>query len=110
VRNHPGGSTAEDALRMAVGQLLDYGRIVDSKRYAVLVPTRPRDDLLAFLAAAGGVTAIYPDGARWTRAEPYERDGSHSVPHRPGLSETPIQLPDQGNQPCQTLRKQRLQT
>lgn len=41
------------------GQLLDYGPFVDSKRSAVVVPTRPRDDLLAFLAAAG-VTAIYP--------------------------------------------------
>ncbi|WP_433506052.1 hypothetical protein ACQP04_05915 [Pseudonocardia halophobica] len=63
------GTVTREALRMAVGQLLDYGRFVNSKRYAVLVPMRPRDDLLAFLAAAG-VTAIYPDGARWIRTEP----------------------------------------
>lgn len=63
------GTVTREALRMAVGQLLDYGRFSESKSHAVLVPSRPRDDLLKFLSAAG-VTAIYPKGNGWTRVEP----------------------------------------
>ncbi len=53
-------------LRMAVGQLLDYSRFVDHNRLAVLVPTRPRPDLLHYLASAQ-IDVIYPDGDGWGR-------------------------------------------
>jgi hypothetical protein len=47
------GTVNRDNLRQAVGQLLDYGKFADAKSRAVVVPSRPRPDLLAYLAAAG---------------------------------------------------------
>ncbi|PZS30695.1 MAG: hypothetical protein DLM61_10155 [Pseudonocardiales bacterium] len=60
------GTVNRDNLRQAVGQLLDYGRFAEAKTHALLVPSRPRPDLVAYLAAAG-VTVIYPVGDTWTR-------------------------------------------
>jgi hypothetical protein len=60
-------TVSREHLRMAVGQLLDYRRFVDAATLTVLVPRRPRADLLAYLAAAG-VQAVYPDGDDWRRA------------------------------------------
>ncbi|MBQ1053050.1 hypothetical protein KBX50_31945 [Micromonospora sp. C51] len=46
------GVVTRDAVRMAVGQLLDYSRhIPGPPRRAVLLPARPGDDLLALLRA-----------------------------------------------------------
>jgi len=61
------GLVTREQLRSAVGQLLDYGRFVEAKTRTVLVPTRPRPDLLAYLASAG-VSAVYPDGEDWVRS------------------------------------------
>lgn len=49
------GSVDRDAIRMAIGQLLDYKRFIleASVRCAVLLPDRPRPDLLQLLAYAG---------------------------------------------------------
>ena len=49
---------------MAIGQLADYGRFVDGEdaKQAVLLPERPREDLLALLASRH-VIVIWPDGA-----------------------------------------------
>jgi len=60
------GLVTREQLRSAVGQLLDYGRFVEAKTRTVLVPTRPRPDLLAYLAHAG-VNAVYPQGDGWGR-------------------------------------------
>jgi hypothetical protein len=60
------GGVTRDQLRHAVGQLLDYGRFVEAMSRSVLVPTRPRPDLLAYLRAAG-INIIYPDAEGWTR-------------------------------------------
>lgn len=60
-------TVSREHLRMAVGQLLDYRRFVDAATLTVLVPSRPRADLLAYLAAAG-IQAVYPDGDDWPRA------------------------------------------
>lgn len=60
------GTATRDQLRVAVGQLLDYGRFVDAKRRSVLLPSRPRADLVAYLHAVG-VDAIYPRGDEWVR-------------------------------------------
>lgn len=43
------GSTSRDAVRMAIGQVLDYARHVDHDGLAVLLPSRPREDLLALI-------------------------------------------------------------
>jgi hypothetical protein len=61
------GLVTREQLRSAVGQLLDYGRFVEAKTRTVLVPTRPRPDLLAYLAHTG-VSAVYPDGEDWARS------------------------------------------
>ena len=54
-------------LRTAVGQLLDYGRFVpDARTRTVLVPSKPRPDLLNYLASAG-VDVVYPEGDAWHR-------------------------------------------
>jgi hypothetical protein len=44
------GSTSRVDVRMAVGQLLDYRRFIDVNDIAVLLPSRPRQDLLDYLA------------------------------------------------------------
>jgi hypothetical protein len=61
------GAVTRDQLRTAVGQLLDYGRFADAERRSVLLPSRPRADLLEYLHTVG-VDAIYPDGDDWVRA------------------------------------------
>jgi hypothetical protein len=60
------GLVTREQLRSAVGQLLDYGRFVDAEVRTVLVPAKPRPDLLAFLAHAR-VDAVYPDRETWAR-------------------------------------------
>lgn len=45
------GTVARQAIRMAIGQLADYVRLVDpAPRKALLVPQQPRDDLCSLLA------------------------------------------------------------
>jgi hypothetical protein len=60
------GGVTREQMRSAVGQLLDYGRFIQSKSRVVLVPTRPRADLLAYLSAAG-IGVVYSDGDEWVR-------------------------------------------
>ena len=62
-------TVTRDHIRLAVGQLLDYGRFVDAKCRSILVPSRPRDDLLAYLRSVG-VGVIYPGGHGWERVRP----------------------------------------
>lgn len=63
------GGVTRNEMRFAVGQLLDYGRFADALTKAVLVPSRPRDDILDYLAAAG-VAVVYPtENNRWERLE-----------------------------------------
>ena len=40
------GTVERGAIRMALGQLLDYQRFIDQPRCALLVPTQPRSDLM----------------------------------------------------------------
>lgn len=61
------GAATREQLRMAVGQLLDYGRFVEAESRTVLVPSRPRNDLCSYLTAAG-IQVVYPDGDNWTRS------------------------------------------
>jgi len=61
------GTVTRPAVRMAIGQLLDYGRFVEQPfNHAILLPEAPRPDLLA-LAASQDVTVVWPssDGT-WT--------------------------------------------
>lgn len=58
------GSVARPAIRMAVGQLADYGRLKPSARTAMLLPQRPRRDLLD-LAASQGIDVIWLEEDRF---------------------------------------------
>ena len=60
------GGVTRDQVRQAVGQLCDYGRFVDAKTRTVLLPSRPRPDLLALLHVVG-IDAVFPDGDDWVR-------------------------------------------
>ena len=62
------GNVTRDAIRLAVGQLLDYGRFVEAKKRSVLLPSRPRDDLLSYLSSVG-IDPIYQDGDDWVRED-----------------------------------------
>jgi hypothetical protein len=57
------GSISRPAIRMAIGQLADYARQVEPQpTKMVLLPERPRDDLIDLLESQG-ITATWPDGA-----------------------------------------------
>lgn len=54
-------SVAREAIRMAIGQLADYARLVEpTPRRLILVPEQPRPDLLE-LAAHEGIDVTWPD-------------------------------------------------
>ncbi|MGV9395646.1 restriction endonuclease [Streptomyces sp. NPDC003668] len=55
------GSVTRENMRMALGQLIDYNRFVRAKYQAVLVPSKPRPDLIE-LANAAGQAIIWPQG------------------------------------------------
>ncbi len=56
------GSVSRSAIRMAVGQLADYSRLVDPPpAQLILVPEKPRSDLLD-LAKSQAIAVTWPDG------------------------------------------------
>ncbi|KPM55182.1 restriction endonuclease [Frankia sp. R43] len=64
------GTVTREAIRMGIGQLLDYGRFIDPPpRLALLVPSKPRPDLLE-LCATVDVTAVWKIGNEWQRTPP----------------------------------------
>ena len=54
------GITTREAVRSAVGQVLDYRRHLNPKSLAVLLPTRPSNDLIAFMHSVD-ISCIYED-------------------------------------------------
>lgn len=63
------GTVTRDSLRHAVGQLFDYRRFAGATSLAVLVPSKPRHDLIAYLHDAG-ITVVFPENDGWTRIGP----------------------------------------
>ncbi|WP_436777833.1 restriction endonuclease [Yinghuangia sp. YIM S09857] len=55
------GSVTRENVRMAIGQLADYGRFIEHTTKAILLPSKPRTDLLD-LAQAEGCAVIWPEG------------------------------------------------
>jgi hypothetical protein len=53
------GSVSREAIRMAIGQLADYSRFKSDAARVILVPERPREDLLA-LAGSQGIVVVWP--------------------------------------------------
>jgi hypothetical protein len=67
------GTVERGAIRMAIGQLLDYGRFVEPPpRLAVLLPSRPREDLCRLLTRAG-VDLVWQQGKTFLEAPSNER-------------------------------------
>jgi len=59
------GTVERGAIRMALGQLLDYSRFVaPTPRMAVLLPAKPREDLLELLKSAG-VGVVWREGRKF---------------------------------------------
>ena len=59
------GTVERGAIRMAIGQLLDYRRfLTPSPRLAVLLPSRPRTDLEELLHSAG-VALVWREGKKF---------------------------------------------
>ncbi len=66
------GTVAREAIRMAIGQLADYVRLVKpSPQKALLVPQEPRADLRALLAGEDIVT-VWRSGTLWLRSDTNE--------------------------------------
>jgi hypothetical protein len=62
------GTITRQAIRMAIGQLLDYRRFAPATpRMAVLLPSAPRPDLIE-LCTSLEITTIWRDGQNWSRA------------------------------------------
>ncbi|MFI2077668.1 hypothetical protein [Streptomyces triculaminicus] len=61
------GSSSRNAVRMAIGQLLDYRRHIPTEdaRLVVLLPERPADDLQELVKSAG-MALVYEDGDKFT--------------------------------------------
>jgi hypothetical protein len=56
------GTVERGSIRMALGQLLDYERFVEQARCAILVPSRPRPDIVELVRSAG-VELYWPEDA-----------------------------------------------
>ncbi|MFE3912327.1 restriction endonuclease [Streptomyces sp. NPDC059130] len=55
------GSVTRENLRMAIGQLADYSRFVSHRHRAILLPSKPREDLLS-LAESQRCVVIWQEG------------------------------------------------
>ena len=63
-------TSARDAVRQAIGQLLDYRRFVnDLEGMAVVLPTEPTPDLVELIDEVG-MALVLPDGSRFVRRGP----------------------------------------
>lgn len=57
------GTVTRNAIRMAIGQLVDYGRFAEPPAArSILLPEKPRPDLLV-LAESQGIQVRWPDGS-----------------------------------------------
>jgi hypothetical protein len=64
------GTVTREAVRMAIGQLMDYRRFIEPQpRLAVLVPSEPRADLVELLHGVGA-SVIWPDEQSFVRLDP----------------------------------------
>jgi hypothetical protein len=77
------GLVTREQMRMAVGQLLDYGRFVDAKQRTVLVPERPRADLRRYLKSAC-IDVVYEADEVWRR-ESQQGGGEQAIDEAGGL-------------------------
>jgi hypothetical protein len=64
-RKSPKSGVDRSTIRLGVGQLLDYLRLVPGIKGSLLLPSKPSSDLMTFIDTCGlGLT--YLDGTEWT--------------------------------------------
>ncbi|MFD8417395.1 restriction endonuclease [Streptomyces sp. NPDC059650] len=63
------GSVTRENLRMALGQLADYSRFVQAVTRAILLPSKPREDLID-LATSQECVVIWPAGKSFESSRP----------------------------------------
>jgi len=66
------GSVTRENIRMAIGQLADYSRFLDESTRVILVPSKPRADLIE-LAHSQGCTVVWKDGKSYASSQPVLR-------------------------------------
>jgi hypothetical protein len=74
------GTCTREAIRMAIGQLIDYGRARPDARRAMLLPSRPRSDLIDLIEAVG-LTLIWQCGGKFTVRSPATAGSTVSILH-----------------------------
>jgi hypothetical protein len=75
------GSVTRENIRMAIGQLADYGRFLPDATRAILLPTGPRADLIE-LAHSQNIVIIWPGKRGYDSSRAgfsLERDGSNTA-------------------------------
>lgn len=70
-------ATDRATIRLAVGQLLDYLRFVPNARGRLLLPGRPKPDLIAFIHSVG-FGLVFADDVNWVTLLPEPLDASVS--------------------------------
>ncbi|TWV45536.1 restriction endonuclease [Streptomyces misionensis] len=63
------GSVTRENVRMAIGQLADYGRFLDAQHQAILVPSKPRQDLTDLVVSVGQAV-IWQEGKGFRSTDP----------------------------------------
>jgi hypothetical protein len=71
------GSVTRESIRMAIGQLADYGRFVDARHRAILVESRPRPDLES-LALSQGIAVVWRTGRQFNATAPLLTGGQQA--------------------------------
>jgi hypothetical protein len=62
------GSVSRTYIRTAIGQILDYGRYAKARRRAILLPSRPAQDMIDLLRALG-ISCIFEESGSFRRIE-----------------------------------------
>jgi hypothetical protein len=63
------GTVARPAIRMAIGQLADYARLIDpAPARALLLPEKPRPDLMD-LVRSQGISVVYRNANSYVTAD-----------------------------------------
>jgi hypothetical protein len=67
------GNGTRESVRMALGQLADYGRFLPTATRAILLPAEPKRADLVALADSQNVAILWPEGRRYGSSDPEVR-------------------------------------
>ncbi|NEC27174.1 restriction endonuclease [Streptomyces sp. SID8111] len=78
------GSVTRENVRMAIGQLADYGRFLDARHRAILVPSEPRQDLQE-LAMSVNQAFVWPEGKSYRSTDVELQSALTDSAHNPNI-------------------------